>query len=433
MTARETALRALLVWERQKVWAEDALREQLEQANLERREAALATRLVFSVLQNKNLLDWYICHFARRKLDPDVQAVLRIGACQILFFDRVPDSAAVNESVKLARRYCKNPRVSGLVNAVLRNLSREKDAIPLPKDLATRYSHPQWLVDEMLKRRDRRAVRAVLEWNNSPVPATAQVNTLRISAGQLQRELEAGQVEAKPHPWLPDCLELRHTGDMKRLPCFQQGGFYIQDAAAHLAVAAMQPRPGMRLLDLCAAPGGKSFAAAIAMEDRGEIISCDVSPERAALIEDGVKRLGLGSIRVQSRDAMQRAEDWRDGFDAVIADVPCSGFGIIRKKPDIRFRSPQSLTPLPETQGAILENAAYYVRPGGVLLYATCTLLQRENEDVIETFLKNHPEFAMEGFCLPGPAGEVETGQITLWPDLHGTDGFFISKMRKQQ
>ncbi|MCD8332048.1 MAG: 16S rRNA (cytosine(967)-C(5))-methyltransferase RsmB [Oscillospiraceae bacterium] len=431
MMAREAALRTLLVCQKQKLWADTALKEQLEQARLDRREAALATRLVFSVFQNKNLLDWYIHKLTGRKLDFDVQCVLQLGACQILFFDRIPDSAAVNESVKLSRRYCKNQRVSGLVNAVLRRLSAEKEQITPPEELSIRYSHPQWLVDELLKRRDEQAVRAVLEWNNSPVPTVAQVNLLRTSTQQLQRELEAEQVQAQPHPWLPDCLELRHTGSIRQLPSFQRGDFYVQDAAARLAVQAVGLQPGMRVLDLCGAPGGKSFAAAVIMENRGEIVSCDL-PERSGLIQDGVRRLGLGSIQVQSRNALERVEDWREGFDAVIADVPCSGLGIIRKKPDIRYRPPALLEPLPETQRAILENAASYVRPGGVLLYATCTLLQRENEGVTEGFLKDHPEFALTGYRLPGPVGEVAQGQLTLWPDRHGTDGFFIAKLRRR-
>ncbi len=431
MMAREAALRTLLVCTRQKLWADTALKEQLEQARLDRREAALTTRLVFSVFQNKSLLDWYIHKLTGRKLDFDVQCVLQLGACQILFFDRIPDSAAVNESVKLSRRYCKNQRVSGLVNAVLRRLSAEKEQIAPPEELSIRYSHPQWLVDELLKRRDEQAVRAVLEWNNSPVPTVAQVNLLRTSTQQLQRELEAEQVQAQPHPWLPDCLELRHTGSIRQLRSFQRGDFYVQDAAARLAVQAMGLEPGMRVLDLCGAPGGKSFAAAVIMENRGEIVSCDL-PERSGLIQDGVRRLGLDCVQVQSRNALERVEDWREGFDAVIADVPCSGLGIIRKKPDIRYRPPALLEPLPETQRAILENAASYVRPGGVLLYATCTLLRRENEGVTERFLKDHPEFALMGYRLPGPVGEVAQGQLTLWPDRHGTDGFFIAKLRRR-
>ncbi|MCD8004849.1 MAG: 16S rRNA (cytosine(967)-C(5))-methyltransferase RsmB [Oscillospiraceae bacterium] len=432
-TGREAALCALLEWERRRVWAEDALKKQLERAALERREAALATRLVFSVLQNKNLLNWYINNFTRKKLDIEVRVILQLGACQILLFERIPDSAVVNESVKLTRQYCENPGVPGFVNAILRNVSREKDTMALPVDLATRYSHPQWLVNELTKRRSPQAIQAVLEWNNSPAPTTAQVNILRTSAEQLRKELEAGGVLAEPHPWLPDCLELRRTGDMRRLPCFQQGRDSQPDAAAQLPVRDMNKQPGMRVLDLCAAPGGKSFAAAVAMKDRGEIFSCDISPERVALIEEGARRLGFRSIHAQTQDALQRRENWREGFDAVIADVPCSGLGIIRKKPDIRYRPPGLLVPLPKTQSAILENAAYYVRPGGILLYATCTLLRRENEGVTEIFLKNHPEFSLEEFHVPDPVGKAWKGQITLWPDRHGTDGFFIAKMRKAE
>lgn len=259
----------------------------------------------------------------------------------------------------------------------------------------------------------------------------AQVNLCRAPAQQVLEELKSAGVEAEPHPWLKDCLTMKSTGNLEQLEAFQNGKLYIQDAAARLAVQAADPKPGMRVLDVCGAPGGKSFAAAIAMGDRGEIISCDIHPHKQTLIERGARRLGLTSIWAVTQNGKERVPEWEGAFDLVIADVPCSGLGIIRKKPDIRYKAPEPLKMLPAIQGAILDNVSAYVKPGGVLLYSTCTLLKRENEDIVNQFAEKHKDFTFEKLELPGPVGRVEQGYVTLWPHLHGTDGFFIAKLRR--
>ena len=189
--------------------------------------------------------------------------------------------------------------------------------------------------------------------------------------------------------------------------------------------------PGMRVLDMCAAPGGKSFAAAIQMDNQGEVISCDLHPHKKKLIQAGADRLGLSIIKPMTADGKVRREEWVSAFDLVLVDAPCSGLGVIRKKPDIRYKDPKPLEDLPQVQQAILENAAGYVKPGGVLMYSTCTILPRENEEIVSAFLEKHPEFVREAFELPGASGRVEAGEITLWPQVHQTDGFFICKLRK--
>ncbi len=432
MTAREAAFRTLTACEKQDAWADGFLKRTLNEGKLEGREAALATRLTFGVTQNRMLLDWYVDRFAKGRLDLNVRTALRLGAYQMLFLTRVPVSAAVNESVKLTRKFSKNPGAAGLVNAVLRNLDRKKQELTPPEDLSLRYSHPQWLVDAFVRRLGKDGTRSLLECHNGEVPTMAQVNTCRAPAQQILEELKSAGVEAEPHPWLDGCLTLRGTGSLERLEAFQRGGFYIQDAAARLAVQAADPKPGMRVLDVCAAPGGKSFAAAIAMADRGEIISCDIHPHKQTLIENGARRLGLRSIRAVTQNAKERAPEWEGAFDLVIADVPCSGLGIIRKKPDIRYKDPAPLSGLPAIQQAILSNASAYVKPGGALLYSTCTLLERENEDIVRSFSERHSDFTLEALELPEPIGRVEEGYVTLWPHIHGTDGFFIAKLRKK-
>ena len=435
-TGREAALEALTACRRLDAWSDGSLKAACRE--LDRREAALAARLVYGVLQNRALLDHYLdacCTQRFDSLEPFIRDVLRLGAYQILYMDRVPDSAAVDESVELVKRK-KRQRASGMVNAVLRRLSREKNELSeIPAGdrveyLALRYSHPAWLVRRLMELLGDGEAEAFLRLDNETVPTTIQRNPLRCTAEDLTESLTASGAVLMPHAWMPDCWLLSGGGSLETMPAFQQGWFQVQDAAAKAAVLASGVKPGDRVLDVCAAPGGKSFAAAMAMEDRGEIIACDIHRHKLALIEKGAERLGLTCIHTELADGRQRREEWLESFDAVLCDVPCSGLGIIRKKPDIRYKDPVQLAGLPKVQRAILENAGRYVKPGGVLLYATCTVLPEENGEVTAEFLSGCPEFHSEPFRLPGLDGEND-GSLTLWPQRHGTDGFYICKMRR--
>ncbi len=437
--ARETALRVLIACRVNGAWADAALKAHLSRDGLSGPDAALCSRIVYGVLQNQLLLDFYITAFCSQKpehLQPPLLDILRIGAYQILFLDKVPDSAAVNTSVELAKT-AKRGQAAGLVNAVLRRLARSRGALPpIPERdevryLSTLYSHPRWLVKRILPLLGREETELLLAANNSQPPAAAQVNTCRTTAERLFEELQAAGVGAERHPWLPDCLLLSGTGNLERLDAFQRGAFYIQDVAARLAVLALDVRPGERLLDVCAAPGGKSFAAAIAMGDRGEILACDLHESKLKRIREGAERLGLACIETSAADGRVFHPEWAAGFDAVLVDAPCSGLGIIRKKPDTRYKKPDSLFTLPVVQHDILDSAAAYVKPGGVLVYSTCTFLPEENGQVVDTFLSEHPAFSREMFRLPPPLGEAP-GEVTLWPHRHGTDGFYICRMRRQ-
>ena len=436
MTAREAALRALVACEQQGAWSDGFLKKILRTAGLDSRDAALTTRLCFGVLQNRLLLDHYLGKLSSvklEKMEPAVRNALRLGAYQVLFLDRVPDHAAVSEAVDLARKGSKNPRSAGLVNGVLRSLVRQKDSLELPEDPAVRYSHPRWLADLFTRRLGREEAAALMAADNGEPPTCAQVNTTKATVEAVADSLQAEGVEVTPHPWLPNCLLLSHTGSLEELTAFREGLFYIQDAAAKLAVLAADPREVMDVLDACAAPGGKSFAAAIAMEGRGKVVSCDIHPHKMDLIRAGAKRLGLDCISAEVLDGKECKEEYLDGFDLVLADVPCSGLGIIRKKPDIRYKDPKPLEGLPRVQKAILDNVCRYVKPGGVLLYATCTLLERENEDVVRAFLDKHKDFTLEGFQVPGDFKGAREGMVTCWPHRHGTDGFFFAKLRRMR
>ena len=437
-SAREAAMLTLAACERQGAWSDGYLKRMLREQRLDQRDAALATQLCYGVLQNKLLLDWHLARFCKSKLtslDVKVLCDLRVAAYQLLFLDKIPPSAAVNEAVELTKKHCRNPRAAGMVNGILRTMLREEkrpefDGYDKAKCLSLKYSHPVWLVEEFVRRLGWEDAELLLVANNEQPPTVAQINTVRFTAEHVRGALLAEQTDAEFHPWLTDCLLLSGTGSLEHLRTFQNGAFYIQDAAARLAAATAGVTPGSRVLDCCAAPGGKSFAAAIDMENRGELVSCDIYTHKIKLIEAGRDRLGLPVISPCLQSAVEQKDEWMDYFDTVIADVPCSGLGIIRKKPDIRYKDPEALKGLPKVQCAILDNCSCYVRPGGVLLYSTCTLLRRENEDVVEAFLADHPQFVLEPFELPQFG--VQPGMMTFWPHIHDTDGFFVARLRRK-
>lgn len=436
MGARETALNALIACRKSGAWPNGALKEYIARDRLSPRDAALATRLCYGVLQNRNKLDFYLKQLLTgrlKDLHPVVRDILHLGLYQIYELDKVPESAAVNESVTLAKKYCKNPKAGALVNAVLRKAAATKGTLQEPVSYADRYSHPDELISLLKANLPKGKLEPMLIADNAAPQTVVQVNTLRISAEELAERLTAEHVCVKPHEWMADCLVLSGTGSLEQMPAFREGLFYVQDPAAKLSVlCAGLPETGGSVLDCCAAPGGKSFAAAIAMGGKGSIVSCDIYPHKTALIENGAARLGLTNITARQQDASQVVPEWVGAMDTVIADVPCSGLGIIRKKPDIRYKNLKELEDLPALQLKILETQASYVRPGGTLLYSTCTVLKRENEDVVSAFLAAHGEFTTEPLPLPGVFSKNETGMLTLIPGEYDTDGFFICRLRRK-
>lgn len=428
MTARDAALKALVACRKSGAWSDGALKELL--CGMDRRDAALASRLCYGVLQNRMLLDFWIGSFAKGKLQPIVQDILRLAVYQLRFLDKIPASAAVNEAVSQTKKLANVP-ASRLVNAVLRAILRQ-ETLPMPQDMATRYSHPQTLTDLLIDRFGEEKTERLFKSHNEAPKTVLQINPLRAELRQVSAALEESGVSTQVHPWLSDCLLVSATGNLEELQAYRDGWFYVQDAAAKLAVQAAGLMPGMRVLDCCAAPGGKSFAAAIAMENRGELISCDIHEHKLKLIENGAARLGISILTTRLHDASRPAEEWKQSMDAVLADVPCSGLGVIRKKPDIRYKDLAQTERLPQLQSAILAQQADYVRPGGVLLYSTCTILRRENEEVAERFLQTHPEFEPECVHFSENSGIADAGMTTLLPCDHGTDGFFICKFRRK-
>lgn len=407
---RQAALEALERFRRDSAWSRQVMESIAAKRALDGRDTALASRMFYGVLQNLALCDHYIDAYTRGRLEPKVRDILRLGVYQLLFMDRIPPSAAVDEAVRSCRRLG-YARASGLVNAVLRRVDRERNALPpIPGEgtagyLATRYSHPLWLAEELISLRGYEGAEAVLGLDNAEPPVYVQVNTCRTTEAELASMLPLRRTGAG--------LVLDRAGDITGTEAFQKGLFYVQDPAAHGAVEAAELMPGMRVLDACAAPGGKSFGAAIAMGNEGAVTARDILSKKLALVARGAERMGLSCITCQPGDA--RDIDGGD-YDAVFADVPCSGLGVIRKKPDIRYRPQRELESLPELQSELLEAIATAVRPGGRLIYSTCTWRRRENEAVTAAFLQTHPEF-----------GKVT--ERTFWPDTDGTDGFYICRM----
>ena len=438
MNARETALDALIACRKRAAWSNGVLKDYIDRDRLDRRDAALATRLCYGILQHRGMLDFFLQQLLTGKLKdlhPLVRDILHMGLYQIYELDKVPDSAAVNESVALAKKYCRWQRsASGLVNAVLRNAVRTKGTLKMPTTLEDRYSHPKELIDLLESYVGSERLEPMLAANNDTPQTVVQVNTLRVTTEELVKALAEEEVRALPHPWMPDCLILSNTGNLERLKAFKDGLFYVQDAASKLAVLCAKIPQGesVRVLDCCAAPGGKTFAAAICMGGQGKIRSADIHRHKTTLIQHGADRLGLHNVLVREQDATENHRTWFQKMDVVLADVPCSGYGIIRKKPDIRYKDPADMERLPEVQLKILCKQAEYVKPGGVLMYSTCTQVRRENEDVVEAFLRHYPDFTLEPLDLPDRFPKNTTGMLTLVPGEYDTDGFFICRMRRK-
>ena len=435
MGARETALDALIACRKDGAWSNSVLKEYIGRDRLDPRDAGLATRLVYGVIQNRGKLDFYLKQLLKGKLkdlQPVLRDILHLGLYQIYELDKIPDSAAVNESVRLTKKYSKNPKAASLVNGVLRNAVRTKGELEEPRSYADKYSHPDELISLLKGNLPKGTLEPMLIANNAAPQTVVQVNLLKITAEGLVEKLAAEGVSAQPHRWMENCLVLSGTGSIENLTAFREGLFYVQDPASKLSVLCAKVPENAKVLDCCAAPGGKSFAAAIAMKGTGSITSCDVHEHKVGLIRNGADRLGLTNISARQQDATTFVPEWEEQMDVVITDVPCSGLGIIRKKPDIRYKDLKEMAVLPELQLQILTNQSRYVKLNGTLLYSTCTVLRRENEDVVRAFLETHPDFSLEPLELPEEFPENTSGMLTLIPGQHDTDGFFICRLRRK-
>ena len=417
-------------------WADRALRGEAERLRLDARDLGLATRLAYGAVQRRATLDHVIATLAGRGLDrlePAVVAALRLGAFQLAYLDRVPAHAAVGESVQLAKEDSRGG--AGLVNAVLRRAAREARALveALPEDTpqaaALRHSHPEWIAALWWETLGPADALALMAADNEPAEPALRANTLRVTAAELAARLP---VPSHAAPGLPEALVLEAPFDAHGAAEWREGLFMPQSRAAMTVARLLDPRPGERVLDLCAAPGGKTTHLAALMEDRGRIVAVERHRGRAAALARTAQRMGASCVEVRAADAV--AEHEPQAYDRVLVDPPCSDLGTLASRPDARWRkTADQPARLAATQGAILRAGAAAVRPGGTLVYSTCTISPSENEGVVAAFLAEHTAFEADDLREAVPVWQhpgVPRHLQTL-PHRDGTEGFFIARLRR--
>lgn len=416
---RKSAVRALIKVDADGGYSNLVIDSVIKQDGLSGADASLAAALFYGVLDRKITVDYILARYSKqpvKKLPYLVAASLRIGAYQLLYMDRIPAFAAINESVNIVKR-SKNANSAGYVNAVLHKVDREKDAV-LPTDdsvksLSIRYSFPEWIVSRLCSQYGVKKAQCVFAAMLKKSSVYLRVNTVKTSCDELIKLLAEENVSAEKTEVENSLRILSLSGAVDRLKAYRDGLFHVQDLSSQMCAAALDLRENMRVLDICAAPGGKSFTAAQMMNGTGEVVSCDLYEHRVKLISDGVKRLALENITAKVADAS--VYDGSLGqFDRVLCDAPCSGLGIMGRKPDIKYKKEEEIADLPEIQYNILKNAVKYVKPKGKIVYSTCTLLREENEGVFDRFIAENPHFK-------------ELSKKTLLPCDSDTDGFFIS------
>jgi len=415
VSPRDAACRLLQKIYAARSYANLALDAELSRLNMPAADAGLCAALVYGVIERRRLLDYQLESLLTQpveKLPPVTLASLRLGLYQLFFMDRIPPHAAINESVELVKQ-SKAQYTSKLVNAVLRRAQGRGLQLPEGDDdhaRSIRYSCPEWICALWREAYGKETARELLAASFDDTKTILRANTLKITPEELRAQLGGETVE-----FVPEAIVLPKAGDVRRLPGFAEGLFHVQDTAAQLCCSMLNPQPGEIIFDLCAAPGGKSFTCAQMMQNQGKIIAVDLHPHRLKLLTEGAERLGITCIETKAGDASDPQFLSQFGTaDRILCDVPCSGLGIIRKKPDIREKMPDELDKLPEMQYAILCASVRCLRPGGILVYAACTLNPAENEEVCERFLQSHPEFRM-------------TAQQTLFMHTAHTDGFFVA------
>ena len=414
MNARQTAAAALLAVEREGSYSNLVLEPWFRREGLSPQDRAFCSALFYGVLERQIALDWVLDRYSRtpaRKLEPEVRAALRLGALQLTGFPSVPAAAAVSESVETVKALGKG-KAAGLVNGVLRAMVRGNCAAPPPKDrltaLSVEYSVPAPLIQLWRKSYGHDTALEILGGTRGPAPVFARVNTVRTTPEALRERLAAEGVAGEPVPGVAGALRLVDPGPVGEIPAFREGLFHIQDISSQLCAAALDPKPGMEVLDLCAAPGGKTFTLAQRMEDRGRVLARELYPRRLELVAEGAARLGLNSVITQAGDALVLDPGLEGRFDRVLCDVPCSGLGTLRRKPEIRYKPLDSLDGLPDMQYNILWNASHYLKKGGRMVYSTCTLNPAENEAVVERLLARRRDYIL-------------TEPPKTW--IHGRDG----------
>ncbi|HDM77043.1 MAG TPA: 16S rRNA (cytosine(967)-C(5))-methyltransferase RsmB [Deltaproteobacteria bacterium] len=445
LSPRAIAHKILLHIEQESGYPDRLLQSYLDRYdNLDPRDKGLITELVFGVLRWQGRLDSIISRFSSvklKKINPVVRIILRTAIYQILFLDKIPARAAVNEAVKLARE-SQPDYVVRFVNAVLRRVSDNIESLKkvdktnlTASGIAEIYSHPKWIVDAWVKELGTEETAELCRANNKTPPTSIRVNTLLTTSENLAEELRRAGIEVQPCKYAPDALEVKKGHfNLQRLEAYEKGLFQIQDEASQLVAHILTPRPEERILDACAGFGGKTSIFAQLMENSGEIMAVDLSPWKVATLEENLERLKIGIVGTLQTDVRKLNEMNIKPFDRIFLDAPCSGLGVLRRKPDIKWkRRPGDVYRLSLLQRDLLDSLASLLRVGGVLVYATCTLLNIENSEVIESFLQNHPEFCIEPISdtIPWMKVFARGPYFCSFPHRHGTDGFFAARLKR--
>ncbi|RCX16782.1 NusB antitermination factor [Anaerobacterium chartisolvens] len=440
---REIALKILYDINENGAYSSIAINKGLEAYELKGVDRAFITELVYGTLKWRLSIDWIIESFSSirlKKISPWIINILRLGIYQLMYTSRVPESAACNESVRLSKKYG-HAAAGGYVNAVMRSVVRNREGIKYPnplndlqKHLSIKYSHPEWMVREWLCEFGEDFTKELMEANNGIPDFTVRVNRLKASMEQLSESLKSEGLETSPGRYAVDALVIKLPSSIARLEAFRKGWFQVQDESSMLASIVLDPKPGELVMDICSAPGGKALHIAALMEGRGEIIARDIHMHKLELIRQSAQRLGINIITPEMYDACVLDHNYIDRADRVLVDAPCTGLGIIRRKPDIKWsRSIEDRDEIIRLQKKILNIGARYVKRGGCLVYSTCTIGHRENEDVVMGFISENPEFQLEDMTpfLPGPLKrpQAKKGYMQLFPNTDGIDGFFISRL----
>ncbi|HMM20468.1 MAG TPA: 16S rRNA (cytosine(967)-C(5))-methyltransferase RsmB [Selenomonadales bacterium] len=441
MSAREIALKIINAVETAGAYANIALAKELGRQKLSDQDRRFVTELVYGTVKAGQTLDWMLSQYSSRpaaKIPPVIRNVLRMGLYQIFFLSRVPPSAACNQAVELAKKFGHAGTVK-FVNAILRSAVRSPEKIAFPdrdkqlsQYLALKYFHPEWLVSRWLGRLGPDECEALCRINNETPPLSLRTNTLKISREELLERLTAEGVAGEASRWTPEGIVCREYPALAELHSLREGLFQVQDESSMLVGHVVAPRPGEFILDACGAPGGKSTHLAALMENRGRVVSTDIYDHKLKLTGENAARLGISIIETRAADAAKLDALYAGQADRVLVDAPCSGLGVLRRKPDSRWRKTAAmLRDLPKLQSAILASAAACVKPGGVLVYSTCTTEPEENEEVVGAFLAAQPEFTLDrtGQFLPDKRSE---DMVQLWPHRDGVDGFFIARLTRR-
>ncbi|AXF55435.1 16S rRNA (cytosine(967)-C(5))-methyltransferase RsmB [Salicibibacter kimchii] len=442
-TDKQPRMRAAKILDRvffERAYSHMALNEAFRKHPLEEVDARFITEVVYGTIKRLNTIDDVLGRVMKnplRKTDRRVKTILRMSVYQLLFMDRVPERAAIHEGVELAKAWGRGG-LKGFVNGVLRNVARQGlpdyPSITDPvKSIALSTSHPEWLVRKWVHAYGETETLAMCEANVKRAYTTLRVNRLQTDRSALQANLETDGVKTTPGTLASDSLIVTE-GQAMHSERFEKGAFSFQDESSMLVTYALDPQPRMHVLDACAAPGGKAAHIAERMEDDGEVLANDIHAHKEALIAEQAERLGLESITTQTGDAVELAANVEaEAYDRVLVDAPCSGLGVLRAKPDIKWQTdPKEIETLRALQLNILEAAAQALKPGGILVYSTCTVMPEENEDVIAAFLKNNASFDLDDTLDERLGLKTERGQRLIFPQQYDSDGFFIAAMKKR-